>query len=101
MLLGSLNLMLTEVPGELLDLLGRSKLSARDRAGQVRGALAIHLLLAGEVSVSKAAELAGQRRADFENLLQDLSLPLVVYDREEFQRDGTAIEALERRRKGG
>jgi predicted HTH domain antitoxin len=90
-----------KVPEELLDLLGRSKLSARDRAGQVRAALAIHLLLAGEISGGKAAELAGQRRADFEDLLRDLGLPLVAYDREEFQRDRPAIEALERRRKSG
>jgi predicted HTH domain antitoxin len=90
-----------EVPEELLDLLGRCKLSARDRAGQVRAALAIYLLLAGKASVGKAAELAGYRRIDFRRLLQDLGLPLVVYDREEFQRDRSAIEALERRRKSG
>jgi hypothetical protein len=34
-----------ELPGELLDLLGRSRLSTRDRAGQIRTALAIHLFI--------------------------------------------------------
>jgi len=89
-----------EVPEELLQLLSRSKLSTGDRATQVRTALAIHLFLTGEVSLSKAAELTGEDRASFERLLRGLDLPLVFYGREEYLRDLRAVEAFERETRG-
>lgn len=89
-----------DVPEELLQLLSSSRLSARDRATQVRAALAIHLFLTGEVSLSKAAELTGESRASFERLLQGLDLPLVFYGREEHLRDLQAVEAFEREARG-
>jgi predicted HTH domain antitoxin len=88
-----------EVPGELLDLLGRSRLSTRDRAGQVRVALAIHLFITREISLGRAAELAGERRADFVNLLKELGVPVVQYGKEQYQQDLESIEALERQQK--
>lgn len=85
-----------EVPQELVELLGRSSLSARSRSVQVRVALAIHLFLTAEVSFARAAELAGESRGDFEQLLVDLGLPLVVYGREEYEQDDRSLSALER-----
>lgn len=85
-----------EVPEELLQLLGRSKLSTRDRATQVRTALAIHLFLTGDISLSKAAELTGEGRVRFEELLRALDLPLVFYGREQYLRDLQSVEAFER-----
>jgi predicted HTH domain antitoxin len=88
-----------EVPEELLRLLGRSRLAKRDRGRQICVALAIHLLLVGEVSLGKAAELAGEPRATFEDLLLELGLPLVQYDASDYQDDLRTIEALEQRKK--
>ena len=88
-----------EVPGELLDLLGRSRLSTRDRAGQVRVALAIHLFITGEISLGRAAELAGERRASLVSLLKELGVPVVLYGKEQCQQDIESIEALERQQK--
>ncbi len=88
-----------EVPGELLDLLGRSRLPTRDRAGQIRAALAIHLFITGEISLGRAAELAGERRADFVSLLKELGVPAVQYGKEQYQQDLESIEALERHQK--
>ena len=87
-----------EVPAELLDLLGRSRLSTRDRAGQVRVALAIHLFITEEISLGRAAELAGERRAGLVSLLNELRVPVVLYGKEQCQQDIESIEALERRR---
>ena len=88
-----------EVPGELLHLLGRSRLATRDRAGQIRAALAIHLFITGEISLGRAAELAGERRAGFVTLLKELGVPIVQYGKGQYQRDLEAIEALERQQK--
>lgn len=88
-----------EVPGELLDLLGQSRLSARDRAGQVRVALAIHLFITGSVSLGRAAELAGERRSGFVSLLKELGVPVVLYGKDQYQKDIKSIEALERQQK--
>jgi predicted HTH domain antitoxin len=85
-----------EVPDELLRLLKSSRLSALDRDSQVRVALAIHLFLTEEVSLAKAAELAGETRSGFERLLSDLHLPLVLYGREQYQEDVETVEAFER-----
>jgi predicted HTH domain antitoxin len=85
-----------ELPGELLDLLGRSRLSTRDRAGQIRTALAIHLFIVGEVSLGRAAELAGEPRAAFVALLKELGVPVVRYGMEQYEEDLRAIQALER-----
>lgn len=89
-----------EVPDELLRLLAQSKLAQRDEPARVRVALAMHLFLSGEVSVGRAAELAGERLADFERLLREVGLPLVVYDAGEYAADSQALEALERGRPG-
>ena len=88
-----------EVPEELLSLLSGSGLSARDRAGQIRAALTIHLFLVGEISLGKAAELFGEGRTQFEDLLLRLGLPLVQYDEEDYRQDMDAIKVLERRQK--
>lgn len=85
-----------ELPRELLDLLGRSRLSSRDRAGQIRAALAIHLFITGEVSLGRAAELAGEPRAIFVRLLSDLGVPAVRYGMEQYQEDLQTIRTLER-----
>ena len=87
------------VAGELLDQLGRSRLSTRDRTGQVRVALAIHLFITREISLGRAAELAGERRADFVNLLKELGVPVVQYGKEQYQQDLESIEALEHQQK--
>lgn len=88
-----------EVPGELLDLLGRSRLSTRNRAGQIRATLAIHLFIVGEISLGRAADLAGERRADFVSLLKELGVPVVQYGKEQYEQDLESIQALERQKK--
>ena len=88
-----------EVPGELLDLLGRSRLSTLDRAGQIRTALAIHLFIVGEISLGRAAELAGEPRAAFVRLLKELGVPVVQYGMEQYEEDLQTIQALERQQK--
>jgi predicted HTH domain antitoxin len=85
-----------EVPGELLDLLAQSRLSALDRAGQIRTALAIHLFVVGEVSLGRAAELAGESRPAFAHLLEELGVPVVQYAMKQYEEDSQAIRALER-----
>lgn len=88
-----------EVPGELLELLGRSRLATRDLAGQIRVALAIHLFIVGEISLGRAAELAGERRADFVGLLGELGVPVVQYGKEQYEQDLGTIKSLEGQQK--
>jgi len=88
-----------EVPSDLLDLLARSRLSGRDKAGQIRVALAIHLFVVGDISLGKAAELSGETRPGFENLLLELDVPIVQYGEEEFRQDMAALEKLKKQKK--
>lgn len=87
-----------EVPEELAELLSTSKLSSLSRDDQVRVALAIHLFVAGEVSIGKASELSGMGRVAFADLLVELGIPTVIYDQEEYERDLRTLDALEKRR---
>ena len=88
-----------DVPEELLALLSKSRLAPRDKAAQVRLALAIHLFLTGEISLGKAAELTAETRADFEALLHQLGLPSVQYSEQDFQNDLNTSERLRRQPK--
>ena len=78
---------------ELLKLLKRSRLGKRPLADQVRIALAIQLLGEGVISTGKAAEIAGEPRADFELLLAGMGIPTLRYDRVGLERD---LEAFDR-----
>ena len=71
-----------EVPSELLDC-SQALLSERDKSGQIRAALAIHLFVVGDVSLGRAAELAGEPRVEFMKLLGELGIPAVTYGRED------------------
>jgi len=81
-----------DIPEELVLLLRQSRLGSRPAAEQVRVALAIHLFQEGIVSISRAAELAGEPRAAFELLLGELGVPPVRYNLAEYQREWEAIE---------
>jgi predicted HTH domain antitoxin len=85
-----------EVPAELLELLARSRLSTLDTAGQIRNALAIHLFIVGEISLGRAAQLAGEPRAAFARLLKELGVPIVQYGMDQYEEDLQTIQALER-----
>jgi predicted HTH domain antitoxin len=87
-----------DVPEELLDLLGRSRLGRRAGSDRVRAALALHLFLDGLVSVGKAAELAGVPRLEFEWLLVEMGLPTVRYDLADYEHDLRGLAEAERRR---
>jgi predicted HTH domain antitoxin len=90
-----------DVPQELLDQLKRSRLARVDEARRVRVALAIHLFLSEEVSIGRAAELAGSPLIEFHDLLRTLDLPTAVYGPEEYAQDIATIEAVEGERGGG
>lgn len=87
-----------EVPVELLELLGRSGPSFGTDDERVRAALAVHLFVTHQVSIGRAAELAGLSYLDFEQLLRDLDLPVVFYGEAEYTADLRTITELERRR---
>ncbi len=89
-----------DIPEDVLDWLARSRLSGLAPNERVRTALALHLFVAGEVSLGKAAELAGRKRYEFEQLLRDLDLPLVVYDQADYEADKIAVERIKRNREG-
>ena len=86
-----------DVPGEILDLLRGSRLGKRSAADQVKSALAIHLFLEGLISVGKAAELARVPRLEFEALLVEMGLPIVRYDRGDYDQDLLGVAEAERR----
>jgi predicted HTH domain antitoxin len=88
-----------DLPDELAKLLSTTALAELEPARQFRVALVIPLFLAGEISLGKAAELSGEGRPAFEDLLLRLGLPLVRYDLEEYSHDTATIESLERRQK--
>lgn len=88
---------LVGVPQELIDQLGQSALASLDEPGRVRVALAIHLFTSEQVSLGRAAALAGYPLVDFQDLLRSLGIPLVVYDRDEYDRDQKAVGLLRER----
>jgi predicted HTH domain antitoxin len=90
-----------ELPEDLLQHLAGSRLGHLDEPSRVRAALAIFLFLTQEISIGRAAELAGQPYLDFWHLLTELDLPTVFYGREEYARDLEAIKAVERERRDG
>jgi len=85
------------IPEELIDQLGKSALASRDETERVRVALAIHLFTAEQVSLGRAAELAGYPLVDFQDLLCSLGIPVVIYDRDEHDRDQRAVDLLRER----
>lgn len=87
-----------DVPDDLLALLGQSRLATRPQADRITLALAIQLCQEGVISVGKAAELAGESRWDFEQLLVEMGLPVVRYDEFEAGRDRRNWAAWQRRR---
>ena len=87
-----------DVPGELIELLAKSKLAGRPPAIQVRVALAIHLFLEAVVSIGKAAELAGVPRVEFEWLLVEMGIPTVRYELSDYQQDLRGIADAQQRR---
>lgn len=89
-----------EVPDELLALLQGSRLAARDTAGQVTAALAIHLFLEGLISIGRAAELADVPRVEFEFLLVEMGLPTVRYDLADYEQDLAGLADAQRGRDG-
>jgi predicted HTH domain antitoxin len=86
-----------EVPQELIDLLGQSALAGLDEPARVRVALALHLFTSERVTLGRAAELAEYALVDFQDLLRELGIPMVVYDREEYERDQQAVDRLHER----
>lgn len=82
-----------DVPADALALLANSALGDRPPAEQVARVLAIHLFQSGTISVGKAAELAGQHRAEFEQLLRRVGAPVVRYDEADYERDLAGFEA--------
>lgn len=88
-----------EVPAELLELLGQSRARFSTDEEHVRAALAVHLFITHQVSIGRAAELAGLPYLDFEQMLRDLDLPVVFYGEAEYAADMKTIEELERRSK--
>lgn len=86
-----------EVPQELLDQLERSGLQRVDEPRRVRVALAIHLFTTDRISIGRAAELAGYPLIEFHDLLRELEIPTVIYDREEYERDQEAVDRLRAR----
>ena len=87
-----------EVPEELFDLLQRSRLGSRSGADQVKTTLAIHLFLEGLISIGKAAELAGEPRADFDWLLVEMGFSTVRHDVTDYEQDQRGIAVAEQRR---
>lgn len=85
-----------EIPEDLLELLRQSQLRTRPQPEQVRIALAMHLAQEGLISVGKAAELAGETRPAFEQLMGQLGLPVVRYDEAEYERDLRGLAEAER-----
>lgn len=86
-----------DVPQELLDQLAQSALARLDQPHRVRVALAIHLFTTEQVSVGRAAELAGYPLGEFQDLLRELGIPVVIYDQEEYERDQPAVDRLRER----
>jgi predicted HTH domain antitoxin len=86
-----------DIPDELLELLCHSPLGMRPQAEQVKIALAMYLAQEGAISVGKAAELAGETRPAFEQLMGELGLPVVRYDEAEYERDLRGLAEAERR----
>jgi len=89
-----------DVPQELLDQLAQSRFGKVRVAERVRVALAIQLFLAEEISIGRAAELAGYPLIDFHDLLRELGLPTAFYGPEEYAQDRATMEAMERERGG-
>lgn len=85
------------IPQELIDQLGQSALASLDETERVRVALAIHLFTSEQVSLGRAAELAGYALVDFQDLLRSLGIPVVTYDRDEYDRDQRAVDLLRER----
>ena len=86
-----------EIPQELLTQLARSRFAKVGDTERVRVALAIQLFVGDEISVGRAAELAGYPLVEFYDLLRELGIPVVVYDREEYERDQPAVDRLRER----
>lgn len=87
-----------DVPDELLEALAQSKLGKCEPADRVRVAAAITLHQTEAVTIGEAAQLAGMGYVDFWDLLLELGLPVVRYDREALDEDMRTIEALRRER---
>lgn len=86
-----------EVPEDLLEALQQSRLGSHPQPEQVKIALAMHLAQEGIISVGKAAELVGEPRPAFEQLMSELGLPVVRYDEAEYERDLRGLAEAERR----
>ena len=86
-----------DVPQELLDQLARSRFARVGDSQRVRVALAIQLFVGDEISVGRAAELAGYPLVEFHDVLRELGIPVVVYDSEEYERDQPAVDRLRER----
>ena len=82
------------LPQELLDHLEASSLGRIEAHRRVRVALAIHLFLTKQVSIGRAAELAGYPYVEFFHLLPALGFPAVLYDAEELAHDLATLESL-------
>jgi predicted HTH domain antitoxin len=76
-----------EISEELLELLGESRLKQRPLAARVAAALATHLYVEGLVSIGKAAELAGESRMEFEQLLGEIGIPVAEYGLDDYKQD--------------
>jgi predicted HTH domain antitoxin len=86
-----------DIPEEVLALLQRSRLGNRAVADQVRVALAIHLFQENLISAGRAAEIAGEPRAQFELLLGELGIPPVRYDTTAYRREREALKRVQDR----
>ena len=56
--------------------------------------LAIGLFVTGEVSLARAAELAGQSLLEFMGILKFLGIPVLVYTEEMYEEDQSFVNAV-------
>ena len=83
-----------DLPAELLDLLGASRVVTEPESEPIRVALAMFLFVTERVSLGRAAELSGLPYMVFRERLIQEGLPTVFYGEEEFAQDMKTIGRL-------
>ena len=80
------------LPRDMLLSLRSVKVPMMELNEKVVLAVAIDLFAGGEVSMAKAAELAGMHRYDFMRLLKDREIPAYEYTKDAYQQDQKFIK---------
>jgi predicted HTH domain antitoxin len=75
------------IPNDLYEELKESSSLITDFHGRLRTSLAVGMFAAGEISLSRAAQVASIHIADFINLLKNLKIPIAVYTDEMLDED--------------